>query len=205
MNRHVLEVVAAITTGLLKFVFMGWLQWQPFYIGTAIIGWGSYIAYRVWQNRSILQKWGFTRTNLRQSFTVISFFALLSFIGFLIWGKIHGTLKWHPHLTLSLVVYPIWGLIQQFLILALVAGNLHDLESEKWTHWRIVAFTTFLFGIVHLPNIPLTIATTSLAVFYTVFYLRWRNLWPLGLYHGWLGAFFYFWVLEQNVWTNVFK
>ena len=28
--------------------------------------------------------------------------------------------------------------------------------------------------------------------------------WPLGLYHGWLGAFAYFWILERDPWQELF-
>ena len=59
-----------------------------------------------------------------------------------------------------------------------------------------------VFSSVHLPNWELTAGTFGLGFAYTPLYLR--NLWPLGLYHGWLGVFFYFWVLGDNPWKNMF-
>jgi len=35
-------------------------------------------------------------------------------------------------------------------------------------------------------------------------YFRYRNLWPLGVLHGWLGAFFYLWVLGRDMWVENF-
>ena len=44
----------------------------------------------------------------------------------------------------------------------------------------------------------LVLATALLGLVFTPIYLRWRNLWPLGLYHGWLGALCYFWVIGRD-------
>ena len=38
---------------------------------------------------------------------------------------------------------------------------------------------------------------------YAALYQRHRNLWPLGLYHGVLGAEFYVWVLGRNPWQEL--
>lgn len=61
-----------------------------------------------------------------------------------------------------------------------------------------------LFGAVHLPDLRLAAATCLLGAVFTLIYLRWRNLWPLGLYHGWLGVFFYYWVLRRDPWAEMF-
>ena len=34
-------------------------------------------------------------------------------------------------------------------------------------------------------------------------YLRHGNVWPLGLYHGVLGAAFYVWVLDRDPWREI--
>lgn len=54
------------------------------------------------------------------------------------------------------------------------------------------------FGSVHIPDWHLTAATTVLGAAYTGLYQRHENLWPIGLYHGVLGAEFYVWVLGRN-------
>jgi hypothetical protein len=57
---------------------------------------------------------------------------------------------------------------------------------------------------VHLPDFRLATATFVLGLALTPIYLKWRNLWPLGIYHGLLGVLFYFWVLERDPWIEVF-
>jgi hypothetical protein len=103
-----------------------------------------------------------------------------------------------------LLLYPIWGLIQQFLIQALVVGNLSRSSGALASGWVVTAISAVLFGMVHLPEMRLTIATLLLGLAFTPIYLKWRNLWPLGIYHGWLGVFFYFWILRRDPWLEVF-
>ncbi len=62
----------------------------------------------------------------------------------------------------------------------------------------VIAVTTVLFAVVHLPFVELTLATTVLGGVFTAIYLKWRNLWPLGLWHGWLAALFYLWFLRLD-------
>jgi membrane protease YdiL (CAAX protease family) len=55
-----------------------------------------------------------------------------------------------------------------------------------------------------VPEIPLMLTTFGLGLVYIPLYLRYRNLWPLGLYHGWLGTLFYLWVLGRDPWVETF-
>lgn len=47
-------------------------------------------------------------------------------------------------------------------------------------------------------------ATFMMGLAFTPMYLRHRNLWPLGIYHGWLGVLTYYWVLARDPWTEMF-
>jgi uncharacterized protein len=50
------------------------------------------------------------------------------------------------------------------------------------------------FAALHLPYTASAGSTFVLGAAFTLIDLRWRNIWPLGLWHGWLGVFFYRWV-----------
>ena len=54
------------------------------------------------------------------------------------------------------------------------------------------------FGAVHIQYPLLVVATGLMGAVYVYLFQRWRNLWPLALCHGWLGSFFYPWVLDEN-------
>ena len=118
------------------------------------------------------------------------------------WSR--GSLLFHWHMLVLLLLYPIWGVIQQFLVQALVAGNLSKASGFSSSPWFVTVVCAVLFAVVHLPDLTLAIGTFFLGLAFTPIYLKWRNLWPLGLYHGWLGVFVYFWVLHRDPWLEVF-
>lgn len=203
-SQRKFEIIAVIITGLLKFIFMGLLEWQGIYITSAMLFWGLYIFWRTNNNETLFAYWGFTKNNLSESFKATGLFAAVAIGIMAIYGHAQNTLGNSFSILPLLLIYPLWGLVQQFMVMSLVAGNLRDMEDEHYKNRYIILGTAFLFGMVHLPNIWLTIGTTGLAVVYGLFFLKWRNLWALGLFHGWIGAFFYIWVLDHNPWLDVF-
>jgi hypothetical protein len=66
--------------------------------------------------------------------------------------------------------------------------------SRPW----LVALGGVGFGIVHIQHPALAAATGVLGALYVALFQRWRNVWPLGVCHGWLGSLFYPWVLDIN-------
>ena len=97
-----------------------------------------------------------------------------------------------------LILYPAWGLVQQFLVQSMVTSNLSDASGWLGSPYAVTPISASLFGGVHVPSWKLTAATFVMGLVFTPLYLRHENLWPLGLYHGWLGVLFYQWVLERN-------
>ena len=59
-------------------------------------------------------------------------------------------------------------------------------------------------GVAHVPEWPLVAATFGLGLCLVPIYLRYRNLWALGVAHGWLGTFFYLWILGRDPWLEAF-
>ncbi|MEO1033149.1 MAG: CPBP family intramembrane glutamic endopeptidase, partial [Bacteroidota bacterium] len=103
-----------------------------------------------------------------------------------------------------LITYPIWGSIQQFLTIGLLAGNLKDLKRVKLKKSLIILLTAIVFSLVHYPSLWLMIGTFILALFYGYIYLRAKNIFVLGTLHGWLGALFYYTVVGQDPFAEVF-
>ena len=68
----------------------------------------------------------------------------------------------------------------------------------------IVVLTATLFTLVHFPFLLLVGATFGLAIVSTCLYLRGHNLLVLGIYHGWLGGFFFYTLLNRDPWQEVF-
>ncbi len=198
------EIAAVILTGLLKFVCINWLNWKlPFIVGAGGF-WLGYIIWRVRQEPSLLTYWGFGKKNLKQSFLALGIFGAVAVSVFYAYGTWQGSMIMNWHILPILALYPIWGMIQQFLMMSLVAGNLHDMEAGI-PKGVVIGITAVAFSIVHLPFPFLTLGTFLLALFYAPLYLKYRNLWALGIFHGWLGALFFFWVMGRDPWVEILE
>lgn len=203
-KRRVFEVLGVVVTALGKFVFMDYLHWRFQFVATAILIWGIYLFSQKRNQPELLHYWGFRVDNFKSVARFLIPFGLLAILGFVVVGFYKETLQINWHILPILITYPIWGLIQQFLIMALVAGNLEDLNTLKLPRFFIVLFTATIFSVVHYPQVWLMLATFVMALLYGFIYLKNRNLYALGLFHGWLGAIFYYTVLGENPFRDIF-
>jgi hypothetical protein len=198
-----LALTAAAITAAGHFVStaLGWPG--PFVVGACVL-WLGFLAYRVTRDPRWLEAWGLRRAELPAAARFPLALTGTAIAAFAIYAASHGSLRFPPHALFCLVLYPIWGLIQQVLILGVVVGNLERLDVFRRRRVLLCALGALLFGAVHLPALLLTCGTTLLAALYVPHFLRHRNLWPLGVAHGWIGTFFYLWVLGRDPWLELF-
>ena len=201
---RVLEIIAVILTGIGKFIFMDYLNWRLPFVVFAILAWSLYVFYRYKKDNNILKDWGFRWDNFNYVLRIMLPFAMVSILSFVIIGYVQGTINMTWHIVPLLITYPIWGSIQQFLTIGLLAGNLKDFKKVKFSNSFIILVTAVFFSIVHYPSIWLMVGTFILALFYGYIYLRAKNIYVLGLLHGWLGALFYYTVVNQDPFADVF-
>ena len=199
-KRRRYEMLAVASTGMGKLVFMDWLQWIVPFLVVAILGWAGYI-YRRWKTSpEITEYWGYRRDNLNTVFLRLLPFGLLAILSFFAIGYWQGTLNLTWHIIPILLLYPLWGLIQQFLVMSLFAGNLKDSKRNNYSDKVIILLTAILFAVVHYPYNWLIAGTFVLALVYGYIFLKERNLYALGLFHGWLGGIFYYTVMTRDAW-----
>jgi len=203
-KRRMLEISAVLLTAIGKFIFMDYLNWRFPFVAIAIISWITYIIYRSKKQPAILNYWGFRTDNFKSVLKRVLPFGLLAVISFIGVGVYQSTVNRTWHIIPILILYPLWGTIQQFLLIALTAGNLQDLKSKKLDKGVIILLSALLFGFIHYPYTWLMIATFILALFYGWIYLKERNIYVLGLFHGWLGGIFYYTVLERDPFLEMF-
>ena len=203
-KTRILEISFVVLTAIGKFIFMDYLNWRFPFVTVAIILWVSYIIYRSRTNKDILKYWGFRTDNFKKVLLKVLPFGFLSVITFFGIGFYQGTLNITWHIIPILILYPLWGVIQQFLLIALTAGNMQDLKGQKLNTGVIIFISALLFGAIHYPYMWLIIGTFVLALFYGWVYLNARNLYVLGLFHGWLGGFFYYTVLNRDPFLEMF-
>jgi hypothetical protein len=197
-----LEVLAVMMTGILHLVCKS-VGAKGLFIALASVSWVGYVFWQVKQDSSLWVKWGFQTKNLLSALLWPTVIFVVATIAMAWYGVTNGRVLWEGHILFLLLLYPLWGLLQQFLVQALGVANLMKLFPEQG--WMVaMPVGIVLFAIIHFPNGLLMIATGLMAGLFIPCYLRDRNLWPLGLYHGWLGTFFYLWVLGKDPWVSVF-
>jgi hypothetical protein len=201
MTHSRVEISAVLLTGLANFVLADWLGLRLAFVVGACFFWIAFVAIRAFANASVLAEWGFTTRNLGRSLALLAPVAVLAVFFFIAYGMFTGSLLMHWHIVLIFPLYFIWGLVQQFLIVALLAGNLrkHSRISQRW----IVLLTALVFAGAHAASVPLTVAAFFLAAVTTTVYFRTRNLWALGLFHGLFATGLYFFALGQDLWTDL--
>lgn len=198
------EVGAVLVTAGAHLVCTHLLDQAAVFVFAASALWLGYAVARTRREPGVLTRWGFTRRNLGPALADTSVFAGGAFLGIAALAGMGGTLRLPWSLLPLMLLYPLWGLVQQFLVQALVAANLARLPGAAGSPWTVTPPCALLFGLVHLPQLDLALATGVLGLVFTPIYLRYRNLWPLGLCHGWLGALTYVWILERDPWREMF-
>jgi hypothetical protein len=196
--------VAAVFVTAAGFHVTRALDAETWFIASAILGWLAYAGILAWRCDGAARGWGFRADGLGRAFAGVSLVMLPFLAGLAALGAALGGLRWSPHLLWILLLYPAWGIVQQFLVQAMVVSNLTRVRAlAKPLPLALVGGV--LFSAVHVPSLPLMGATFALGCAFVPLYLRWRNLWPLGLWHGWLGALFYYWVLMRDPWAEMLK
>jgi uncharacterized protein len=203
-NQRKIEIAAVFATGSGKFLFMDLLDLKLPFIALAICGWSLYVAYRAKNIPGILSYWGFRCDNFWNVSRIIMPFALASLLICFAVGYYNDTIIISWHILPILVLYPLWGVVQQFLVIGLVAGNMNDLNSYKFNKVTIILITALLFGLLHYPVLWLMAATFILALLYGLIYLTSRNIYVMGLFHGWLGGIFFYTVVGRDPFAEVF-
>jgi hypothetical protein len=117
--------------------------------------WLPYLAIMACRvDRQSLQKWGFRKDNLISSFKLPTVAFILAVFIIFYWANLqaanHNTpLKFNWHLFVLLPLYPLYGLLQQFLIQSLVTRNVCYLLSAKYGNsYFLIIITIAISAIV---------------------------------------------------------
>lgn len=100
---------------------------------------------------------------------------------------------------LTLILYPFWGVIQQFLFQSLLHARLVRLGLAPWS----VLVTAALFAAVHAHNPELAALAFPFGLLSSWLFLRQPNIIPIGVAHGVLGAMVYYLLLAKDPMARV--
>jgi len=196
------EPGAVVATGLLHIAAWHLALEAPF-IALAACGWIAFVCVRLRRSPKVLADWGLGREGLARAFRATTLFAVPAVAGMAAFAIARrGTLAFPVAGWLVLALYPAWGLVQQFLVQAMIVRNLRRSRLRPNYALTLLAGAA-LFSLAHFPNVWLMLGTFALGLVFIPLYLRYRNLWPLGLWHGIFGALFYLWVLGRDPWAEI--
>ncbi len=200
------ELAGILATAALKFIIMEWLNMVAFYVAGICFFWIGYIIYRYVHDRTILIKWGFRKEGFSQTLVFLIPFIILCILSSVILGKVNTSisiLNWR--VIPVLFMYPLWGLFQQYIMLVLIAGNLTELEKINLKKYQVIIITSLLFSFIHYPSFFLMVFTFFMEVIFLLAWFRWKNLLALGLTHGVIATFLLFYILERDIWLELFE
>jgi hypothetical protein len=200
-NRDVwvnFELAAVLVLAAGKFIVGDALEQH---ILLALVGGGLWIFYilaRIRSKPELLHIWGFSSQNLRESMRVVLPVTIAAVAAAIAYGYLSGSAFVHWHMILLFLLYPLWGTVQQFILVVLVAGNLDRITRSTFPRFFIILPTAVFFSLVHIPVPTLMIVTFFMGCFTTTLFLRYRNVWVLGIFHGLFATALYYFVLGQD-------
>ena len=158
----------------------------------AILVWASYVIWRIIVTRGIARAWGFRRDNFLAALRPSVYFLILGTIALSVYGGVMGQWRLPATFWIVLLLYPLYGIVQQFALQILITKNLRGVVKTLLIR---VLLAASLFSAVHFPNYRLMLLTFLAGLMFTWIYNRHPNIWAVGISHGLLGAFAYYWVL----------
>lgn len=175
------------------------------YIVVICLFWLTYIYLKFKRNPESIRQWGIQKQNFKKSFLLLLPFAIVCISGIGIYGYLSRSYIINWHIIPIFMLYPLWGLIQQFIVVGLISGNLHAISNPRFSDFQIILLTSLLFSLVHYPSGFLMLFTFIMQWIFTYTFLRWKNIWPLGLYHGWIATVLLYYMLERDLWVELYS
>lgn len=203
-NAGYFELTAIAITALAKFIIMDWLGMRAFYISGTCLFWIWYVYYRYSHDPSVLKYWGFRKSNFWRSWKILLPFLIISTGLNAAYAFNNGNVLGNFHIIPLLILYPLWGLIQQFIFLGIIALNLQHFRIFSRDRILLFLAVSVVFSLIHYPYYPLMGCTFIMELVFLSVYWKWRNLWSIGIAHGWIATFLLYYVMNRDLWNELF-
>jgi len=191
------EFVAVLLAGTAH-VLTELLLSEPVAFGVSAVLCVAFLGYlfrRVRRRPGVLRAWGMRLDNFRPALSAHFAFVAVGAVVLLGYGVAMGSIELPRTFWLTVALYPLWGVAQQFALQNLVVKNLAGILPNPL---GLAAAAAVLFGISHYPRLDLVVLTFVAGVFFTLIYRRYPNLWAVGIAHGVLGSLAAYVVLGED-------
>ena len=191
------ELIAVVLAGIGHIVIELVFNWEAgsVYNVAVSLSFLGYIIWRIRRTPGVMRIWGFRADNLAEAFIAQFKFVAVGVVAlgiFAVFLSPHGlpVTFW-----LTLALYPIWGIAQQFALQNFIARNVAGFIKAP----LMLAFVAaILFAISHYPRLELVGLTLVAGTIFTMIYRRHPNIWAVGTAHGLLGSMAYYIVLGED-------
>jgi len=166
----------AIIAAVLVYIwfFEGQVDRAWVYLPSAIV-----VALTFWHDAR-RGEWGFDWKALGRASRVTALWTALAVAGIFIAGLLAGTIHDRRDFLGTFAALVIWGGAQQWVLQTTV---LRECQGAAGRHAG-VGVAALLFGLLHLPNVFLTVMTTIGALIWCAIYDRYPNIVPLAVSHA---------------------
>ncbi|MDI6783974.1 MAG: CPBP family intramembrane metalloprotease [bacterium] len=168
----------------------------------AIVCWAGYVVWKAIQYKGILKYWGFRWDNFWGAFRYSLYFTIPAIALLIGYGFLTQRFPLPSTFWFICLLYPGWGIVQQFALQGLVHRNLREIIKPVFYRSLILGI---LFSFAHLFDLRLVILAFPIGFAFSWIYNRYPNLWALGICHGILGALVYYIVLGQDPGTEIIQ
>jgi membrane protease YdiL (CAAX protease family) len=167
--------------GLILLVLWTPQPWQRWLSWAAIV-WIVAVTSRSFES---WREWGLTAAGLRRSLWVVGLALAMAASAAFFAARLHTLHRVHglTFFVRSFWGYSIWAFVQQCLLQGFVLLRLRRVLPGK----KAAAVAALLFAVAHLPSPILTIATLVWGFAACLLFLRYRNLYTLGIAHAIFG------------------
>ncbi len=163
-------------------------------VAAGVVLWIVVLAAHLRADRGALRGWGLRADTLGRAAVPALLVGVPLLAAMAGWGAAAGRFPPPRGFVLILLLYPVWGVVQQFLLEAILWSNL----AARLPRGAAQPLAAALFALSHLPDWPLAALTFPFALLTIEHYRRWPNLWVLGVAQGLLGTFAYYFLLGRN-------
>jgi membrane protease YdiL (CAAX protease family) len=193
-RRRALELALVIGSGVGNFLFESVLHAKTVFVIVAVVVWLGYVLWRWRNDRGVLHTWGVRRDNFAAAGKAAATVTVLLVACAVAYAFAARHFPPPQGFWLILLLYPAWGIAQQFLLNAMLARNLSALLPA----WAVALVSAVLFAAAHAPDLPVIALTLPAGALWVLMYRRWPNLWALGIAHGIIGTVVFYGVLGRD-------
>lgn len=194
INKDLIEVLIFLAFVLSYVLFNKVISGRYYFIIPVIILCGVALRRDYNADKHVLKTYGLRTDNLKEAARLSAAFFAPAAIVILAIFPFTDNPKPPTYFYYTILLYPLWGLAQQFMFQSFFHSRLLKLGVAPWS----IFICALVFTLVHLNSEKLLIFAFIGGLFFSYSFYRCPNILPLGFVHGILGAMVYYLILGKD-------